>query len=133
MQRTTFLHAPICALTSQMTHTSSPPGTPAPPASFAQTPQPDNTRWTGAKAGAFLKALARTGKVAPSARAVGMTRQSAYRLRARAPKFAELWELAMAEAQRTRALEARAGRGRKAVHPLLAKAAPAGNRQGPRA
>lgn len=112
-----------------MTHNPAPPS----PAQTAHTSQPDNTRWTGAKAAAFLKLLARTGKVAPSAREVGMTRQSAYRLRARAPKFAELWQLAMVEAQRARGPAGRSGRGRKAVHPLLAKAAAAGDRQGPRA
>jgi hypothetical protein len=80
-------------------------------------PAPDNTRWTGEKAAAFLKQLARHGKVARAARAVGMSRQAAYRLRARAPKFAELWEIAMADAARARAA---ARRARKSVHPLLA-------------
>ena len=86
----------------------------------AAKPNPDNTRWTGEKAATFLKLLARSGKVAPCARAVGMSRQAAYRLRARAPKFAEYWDVAMEEAQRRRAS---ARRGRKAVHPLLAKRA----------
>ena len=79
---------------------------------------PDNTRWTGAKAATFLKLLARSGKVAASARAVGMSRQAAYRLRGRAPQFAALWERAMAEAE---AQQASARRERKAVHPLLAR------------
>ena len=79
---------------------------------------PDNTRWTGDKAADFLKALARCGKVAPAARGVGMSRQAAYRLRARAPKFAEFWEIAMADAARARGA---ARRARKQVHPLLAK------------
>ncbi|GAA4043241.1 hypothetical protein [Parerythrobacter jejuensis] len=82
------------------------------------TPPPDNTRWTGEKASAFLKLLARSGKVAPCARAVGMSRQSAYRLRARAPKFAAFWEDAMELARSRRATSRR---GRKPVHPLLAK------------
>lgn len=81
-------------------------------------PTPDNTRWTGEKATAFLKALARTGKVAPAARSVGMSRESAYRLRARAPKFAEFWQIALQDAARARAVAARA---RKQVHPLLAR------------
>jgi molybdenum-dependent DNA-binding transcriptional regulator ModE len=48
---------------------------PSPPAITQQ----DNTRWTGAKAAAFLKALARHGKVAPAAREAGMSGQAAYR------------------------------------------------------
>lgn len=79
---------------------------------------PDNTRWTGEKAAAFLKALARTGKVAPAARAVGMSRQAAYRLRARAPQFAALWLTAMAAAREQRTA---ARSRRKPVHPLLAR------------
>lgn len=78
---------------------------------------PDNTRWTGEKASTFIKLLARSGQVAACARAVGMSRQSAYRLRARAPKFAEFWDLALGEARRRRA-SSRRGRY---VHPLLAK------------
>ena len=94
-----------------MDDTSSPP--------LANKPRlPDNTRWTGAKAATFLKLLARSGKVATSARAVGMSRQAAYRLRDRAPQFAALWERAMAEAEAQRAS---ARRARKAVHPLLAR------------
>lgn len=79
--------------------------------------RPDNTRWTGEKATDFLKALARSGKVAPAARTVGMSRQAAYRLRARAPKFAEFWDLAMQDAARNKASR----RARKPVHPLLAR------------
>ena len=85
------------------------------------TQTPDNTRWTGAKAAAFLKLLARSGKVDPCAAQVGMSRQSAYRLRARAPEFAKYWAMAMEEAGRRRA-SARRGRRGRAVHPLLAKA-----------
>ncbi|MEZ5680587.1 MAG: hypothetical protein R3E14_04745 [Erythrobacter sp.] len=88
------------------------------PASPSARPKPDNTRWTGAKASAFLKLLARTGKVASSARAVGMSRQAAYRLRARAPKFAEYWDMSMELAARRKASSRR---GRKPVHPLLAR------------
>jgi len=39
--------------------------------------------WTSAKQAAFLRALAETHSVAGAARSVGMTRQSAYKLRAR--------------------------------------------------
>ena len=53
-------------------------------------------RWTNRKAHAFLDALACHGKVAAAARAVGMTRQSAYRLRARVPVVAEGWARAQA-------------------------------------
>ena len=79
---------------------------------------PDNSRWTGEKAGAFLRALAQHGKVAAAARSVGMSRQAAYRLRARAPQFARLWDEAMRLGQAAR-LRARAARRRKRVHPLL--------------
>ncbi len=84
---------------------------------------PDNTRWNGPKAAAFLKALAHYGKVAKAAREVGMSRQAAYRLRARAPKFAEMWDWAMREAADRRA-KARAAR--RSVHPLLARGSAAG-------
>jgi hypothetical protein len=79
--------------------------------------KPDNTRWTGAKATTFLKLLARTGKVAPTARAVGMSRQAAYRLRARAPQFAKFWDQAMEVARNRHA----SSRRRRFVHPLLDK------------
>jgi len=80
----------------------------------------DKTRRTGEKAAAFLCLLARIGKVAPCARAVGMSARSAYRLRQRARQFAELWDVALVEAARRRALERPRA---KAVHPLLAKEA----------
>jgi molybdenum-dependent DNA-binding transcriptional regulator ModE len=53
-------------------------------------------RWTDRKAFAFLQALAQHGKVATAARAVGMTRQSAYRLKRRVPQLAEAWAKARA-------------------------------------
>ena len=50
-------------------------------------------RWTKPKLLAFLQALARTGSVAQAARGVGMSRQSAYRLRARmGADFAAVWD-----------------------------------------
>lgn len=102
---TPFLQCPIRGLNGRMSTQS-------------ERNPPDNSRWTGEKAAIFLKLLARHGKVAPAARAVGMSRQAAYRLRARAPKFAEFWELAMRDA---RGKAARASRKRKSAHPLLAK------------
>lgn len=54
-------------------------------------------RWTKAKAVAFLRALVPTLSVAEAARSVGMSRQSAYRLRARlGPEFAQLWDEGLA-------------------------------------
>lgn len=54
-------------------------------------------RWTLPKALAFLEALARCGKVAEAARAVGMSRQSAFRLRKRlgGGPLAAGWEAAL--------------------------------------
>jgi hypothetical protein len=63
-------HAPV-------TPAASDDGVDAPPRCNA------DYRWTPAKAMAFLEALAVCGKVAEAARGVGMTRQSAYRLRSR--------------------------------------------------
>jgi molybdenum-dependent DNA-binding transcriptional regulator ModE len=49
-------------------------------------------RWTKPKMLAFLHALATTGSVAGAARGVGMSRQSAYRLRARLGEgFGAVW------------------------------------------
>ena len=86
------------------------------PQTHSPTPKPDTARWTGEKASAFLKLLGRTGSVAASARAVGMSRQSAYRLRARAPRFAAFWDSALEVARNARASSRK---GRRAVHPLL--------------
>ena len=67
----------------------------APPDSRAPRPFAEY-RWTSRKAHAFLDALALHGKVAAAARAVGMTRQSAHRLRQRVPVVAEGWGRAQA-------------------------------------
>ncbi|HEU4651729.1 MAG TPA: hypothetical protein VFS49_09975, partial [Croceibacterium sp.] len=67
----------------------------SPPDSRARRPTAEY-RWTSRKAHAFLDALAEHGKVAAAARAVGMTRQSAYRLRQRIPVVAEGWPPAQA-------------------------------------
>lgn len=57
-------------------------------------------RWTKPKLAAFLHALACTGSVSEAARSVGMSRQSAYRLRARlGPAFASVWDQGLALAQ----------------------------------
>lgn len=55
--------------------------------------------WTTLKAQVFLGALADLGTVADAARAIGMTRQSAYRLRERLGEdglFAKAWDQAQA-------------------------------------
>ena len=50
-------------------------------------------RWSRLRIHAFLRALAVTGSVAAAARVVGMSRQSAYRLRRRlGVGFAEVWD-----------------------------------------
>lgn len=50
-------------------------------------------RWSRLKIIAFLKALPATLSVTEAARSVGMSRQSAYRLRARlGPGFGEVWD-----------------------------------------
>ena len=75
-------------------------------------------RWTVPKVKAFLLALEQCGRVAEAAKAVGMSRQSAYALRARldGPKFREAFEGARRMGLRARAaasrLLARAGKGR---------------------
>ncbi len=113
--KTIFLHTPICALCWRMTHPlPHPPAAPAaPPASGASpaphTPPRPNAdyRWTPAKAMGFLEALAACGKVVAAARSVGMTRQSAYRLRARSALVAQAWPLALAAGRERRALRGR--------------------------
>jgi hypothetical protein len=53
--------------------------------------------WTAGRQRTFIHHLARIGLVAPAARAVGMSRQSAYALRAKpgAESFAAAWDLAL--------------------------------------
>ena len=73
--------------------------------------------WTTLKAQVFLGALAELGRVDQAARAVGMSRQSAYRLRERLGAdglFARAWDQARAEGVRRRAARRRAMR--KATH-----------------
>ena len=62
-------------------------------------------RWTVPKIHAFLDALAESGRVADAARAVGMSRQAAYKLRARldGPKFRAAFEGARKKGIKARA------------------------------
>src|SRR3546814_13557767 len=64
----------------------------------ASAPRPErHNQWTRQKMRAFLAALAGTASVTDAARAVGMSRQSAYQLRARlvGPPFDIAWEVAL--------------------------------------
>lgn len=62
-------------------------------------------RWTVPKVTAFLAALAQCGRVAEAARAVGMSRQAAYALRARldGPAFLDAFAKARAKGLRAKA------------------------------
>ena len=63
-------------------------------------------RWTRPKIIAFLHALAAAGSVAQAARSVGMSRQSAYRLRARlGAGFGAVWDEGLALAPIRRRLQ----------------------------
>lgn len=53
--------------------------------------------WTRIRRNAFLDALAKTGNVTAAADAVGMSPQTAYRLRARDPAFARAWAISAKE------------------------------------
>ncbi|EJL21145.1 hypothetical protein PMI02_05215 [Novosphingobium sp. AP12] len=78
-----FLHTPARVTLAAMT-------TPRPRSARRPNAQ---YRWTRDKALAFLHALARGATVAEAARGVGMSRQSAYYLRARLGEgFAEVWD-----------------------------------------
>ena len=71
-----------------------------PPARRSASPVPaplDQARWTRKRMADFLFELAASGNVAEAARAVGMSRQSAYRLRARnkGAYFDTAWSLAL--------------------------------------
>ena len=60
------------------------PDTPSDSRSKARQPRRNaDYRWTVPKVAAFLRALSESGSVAEAARSVGMSRQAAYRLRAR--------------------------------------------------
>ena len=74
--------------------TASSPATPKLP-SPARAPR--HTEWTRAKMAVFLRELAASQSVHHAARSVGMSRQSAYRLRTRlaGTPFALAWEVAL--------------------------------------
>jgi hypothetical protein len=88
--------------------------------SFEFTPVPTaSTRrdgWTAERQRRFIDELARHGGVAAAARAVGMTPQSANRLRRRAAaeSFALAWDFAVAEG-RSRSIDEAVRRGRDGV------------------
>lgn len=71
--------------------------TQAPPAASAAT-APVRAQWTPAKQRIFIMALLETGSVARAARAAGMSRSSAHRLRTRlaGTTFDRLWKHALA-------------------------------------
>jgi hypothetical protein len=70
-------------------------------------------QWTTLKARVFLRALANLGRVSEAAAAVGMSRQSAYRLRERLGEdgvFAKAWDKAEAQGREKRRMGRRAAR-----------------------
>ena len=68
-----------------------------PPPNPARPPRHDE--WTPAKMVAFLRELAASQSVSQAARAVGMGRQSAYKLKRRLPPFAAAWDEAVADSR----------------------------------
>jgi hypothetical protein len=84
------------------------------------TPRPDKSalpdpsyHWTTVKAQVFLGALASLGRVSEAARVVGMSRQSAYRLRERLGEdsvFARAWDEVEAQGRAKRRERPRATR-----------------------
>ena len=115
-EKTTFLHGPLYVSVADMTDASPPNPKPNPnpdagsdagtDADFddllAFTPVPMQRRradgWSAERQRRFITALSVMGAVGPAARAVGMGRASAYRLRERAGAagFAEAWYIAIA-------------------------------------
>lgn len=73
------------------------PDPPSAPAASTRPATPDRMHWTPAKQRAFLTELMNTGNVAGAARAVGMSRSSAHRLRQRlaGTVFAASWRAAL--------------------------------------
>lgn len=74
------------------------PQDPPAPETASAAPQPIRAQWTPAKQRIFLVALIETGSVARSARAAGMSRSSAHRLRQRlaGTPFDRGWDDALA-------------------------------------
>lgn len=68
----------------------------SPPAASQPAAEPAGPRWTNRKMAEFLRTLAATHSVKDAARSVGMSRQSAYRLRSRlkGKAFAAAWDQA---------------------------------------
>lgn len=111
-EKTTFLHGPLYVSVADMTHAPlpNPNATPHPDTGcdadfddlLAFTPVPMQRRradgWSAERQRRFITALSVMGAVGPAARAVGMGRASAYRLRERAGAagFAEAWDIAIA-------------------------------------
>lgn len=88
-----FLHTPIRASSCRMTTRHAPQPAPDKPTRRCNA----DYRWTKPKVLAFLRALARCGKVAEAARSVGMSREAAFRLKRRLadPVFQNMWALAI--------------------------------------
>jgi len=85
----------------------------------ANLPDP-SYHWTTRKARVFIGALADLGSVAEAARAVGMSRQSAYRLRKRLGEeglFARAWDQAQANGRAKRRARGRVTRKATALPP----------------
>jgi hypothetical protein len=85
----------------------------------ASLPDP-SYHWTTLKARVFLGALADLGRVGEAARAVGMSRQSAYKLRKRLGRdklFARAWDQAQAEGRRKRRASRRTARSARVLPP----------------
>lgn len=98
--RSAFLHTPTYDLNSRMTARFIPrwPAYLRLP-DFAPVPMRGRgDGWTPVRQGDFIGFLAQTGSVAEAARQVGMSRESAYRLRRRegAQGFATAWDAALA-------------------------------------
>lgn len=89
-----------------MTHESIPPSAASRAAPRSGRRPNADYRWTPRKAIAFLDLLAAGESVAAAARLVGMSRQSAYRLRTRAGgRFAQGWDLAQRAGHARRVME----------------------------
>lgn len=77
--------------------------------------------WTPTRQAAFLGALAVTGSVRDAARAVGMSRETAYRLRGKpgAGSFAAAWDAVLRRGARPSRKVTREDAPQRAIHGLL--------------
>ena len=108
LEKNTFLQAPVCGLCCPMSPSTPDPSRP----DKASLPDP-GYHWTTLKAQVFLGALSDLGRVGDAARAVGMSRQSAYKLRERLGRdtlFARAWDHAQAAGREKRRALRRAAR-----------------------